>query len=204
MAGAYYYISLPVVMFLVIAVAGSIIYGFLLLGRVPVKLVVVLGLGAIITVFKMVQSLFIKTHSADPGRSLRREEAAALWRNAEAVAAGIGTRPIDEIRVTPGTEMAVYERGSRRERAQDRAQRVLLLGAGLINGFPQSAFRAVLAHEYGHFSHRDTAGGDIALRVNQDMIKFAVAMAENGQAVVQHCLPFPATLSLHQTGCDVD
>jgi hypothetical protein len=41
----------------------------------------------------------------------------------------------------------------------------------------------VLAHEYGHLSHRDTAGGDVALRVNRDMMKFAYAMARAGQAV---------------------
>jgi Zn-dependent protease with chaperone function len=58
-----------------------------------------------------------------------------------------------------------------------------VLGVGLLQGFEQGAFRAVLAHEYGHFSHRDTAGGDIALRVRQDMMKFATAMAERGQAV---------------------
>ena len=32
-AGVYYYISLPVVIFLVLAVAGSIIYGFLIIGQ---------------------------------------------------------------------------------------------------------------------------------------------------------------------------
>jgi hypothetical protein len=41
----------------------------------------------------------------------------------------------------------------------------------------------VLAHEYGHFSHRDTAGGDMALRVRQDMAKLAQAMVQHGQAV---------------------
>jgi Zn-dependent protease with chaperone function len=41
----------------------------------------------------------------------------------------------------------------------------------------------VLAHEYGHFSNRDTAGGDIAIRVNDHMMKFAQAMYESGQAV---------------------
>jgi Zn-dependent protease with chaperone function len=40
----------------------------------------------------------------------------------------------------------------------------------------------VLAHEYGHFRHRDTAGGDVALRVNSDMIRFANAMIRSGQA----------------------
>jgi len=61
--------------------------------------------------------------------------------------------------------------------------RTLIMGLGLIPGFDQNPFRAVLAHEYGHLTHRDTAGGDVALRVNQDMRKFAYAMARAGQAV---------------------
>jgi Zn-dependent protease with chaperone function len=99
------------------------------------------------------------------------------------VAQTVGTRAVDEIRITPATEMAVYERGSFKERMQDRAHRILILGVGTLNGFNQNPFRAVLAHEYGHFSHRDTAGGDVAIRVNNDMMKFAVAMIESGQAV---------------------
>ena len=99
------------------------------------------------------------------------------------VARAVGTRPVDEIRITPATEMAVYERGSFRERAQDRGHRVLVLGIANLNGFELNAFRAVLAHEYGHFRHRDTAGGDVALRVNNDILKFALALAHSGQAV---------------------
>ena len=79
--------------------------------------------------------------------------------------------------------MAVYERGSFRERARDRGRRVLVLGVANLNGFELNAFRAVLAHEYGHFRHRDTAGGDVALRVNIDLMKFAFALAQSGQAV---------------------
>jgi Zn-dependent protease with chaperone function len=68
-------------------------------------------------------------------------------------------------------------------KAQDKAQRILILGAGVLNGFRENSFRAVLAHEYGHFVHRDTAGGEVAMRVNNDMIKFANAMIMSGQAV---------------------
>jgi Zn-dependent protease with chaperone function len=131
----------------------------------------------------MVQSLFLRVESADPGRPLDEAEAPKLWDVAREVADKVGTRPIDEIRVTPGTELAVYERGGARERARDEAHRVLILGVGLLNDFRRSAFRAVLAHEYGHFSHRDTAGGDVAFRVRQDIMKFAIAMAQHGQAV---------------------
>jgi hypothetical protein len=99
------------------------------------------------------------------------------------VANDIGTRAVDEIRMTPGTEMAVYEKGSRAEKRNDKATRILILGVGTLNGLRTTAFRAVLAHEYGHFTHRDTAGGDVALRVNNDIINFAIAMARAGHAV---------------------
>ncbi len=182
-AGSFYYISIPIVIFLVITVTGSILYGFLLLGRFPIKLTIILVVGAIVTIFMMVQSLFVKVQSEDPGRSLALEEAPGLWQLMADVAQDMETRPVNDIRVVPGTELYVYERGSRRERGKDMAKRILVVGIGLLPGFGQNAFRAVLAHEFGHFSHRDTAGGDIALRVNQDMMKFAVAMVYAGQAV---------------------
>src|SRR6185503_4573572 len=68
-------------------------------------------------------------------------------------------------------------------RTNDKAKRILIVGGGVLNDFEQTGFRAVLAHEYGHFSHRDTAGGDVAIRVNADMLKFAHAMILSGQAV---------------------
>jgi hypothetical protein len=182
-AGVYYYISLPVVIFLVVAITGSIVYGFLMLGRIPIKLVLILIVGALVTIYKMIHSLFLKIESEDPGRALQPEEAPGLWQLTREVAEAVGTRPIDEIRVTPGCELAVYEKGSFREKATDRAKRILILGVGVLNDLQLNAFRAVLAHEYGHFSHRDTAGGDVALRVDRDMVKFAYAMALSGQAV---------------------
>jgi Zn-dependent protease with chaperone function/tetratricopeptide (TPR) repeat protein len=182
-AGAYYYISIPVVIFLVLATAGSITYAFIMAGRIPIKLVFILAFGAIVTVYKMIRSLFIKIESEDPGRPLREDESPELWALVREVAQTVGTRAVDEIRITPGTDMAVYERGSFKGRMQDRAHRILILGVGTLNGFDQKAFRAVLAHEYGHFSHRDTAGGDVAIRVDTDMMKFGFAMVEGGQAV---------------------
>ena len=182
-AGVYYYVSLPVVIFLVLAVAGSILYVFFMIGRIPIKLALIVVIGAVVTIYKMIRSLFVKIESEDPGRALKPEEAPGLWALTREVAQAVGTRPIDEIRVTPGCELAVYEKGGFREKLQDRAKRILILGVGALNGMRQNAFRAVLAHEYGHFSHRDTAGGDVALRVDRDMMKFAYAMALAGQAV---------------------
>jgi tetratricopeptide (TPR) repeat protein len=183
-AGVYYYISLPIVIVLVIGIVAVILYAFLMIGRIPIKLMFVLGIGAIFTVIAMVKSLFVRVKSSDPGRALQRSEAEGLWQLAEEVAQSVGTRPIDEIRITPGTDLAVYERGTWRQKLRNEAHRILILGTGVLNGFKQNDFRCVLAHEYGHFSNRDTAGGDIALRVQNDMLKFYLAMREAGQATL--------------------
>ena len=182
-AGTYYYFSIPFVIFLVLAVTAAIVYGFLYIGHIPIRLVLILVLGAVVTVYKMIHSLFVKVNKEEPGRALKQEEAPGLWNLTREVAEKLETRPLDAIRVVPGTDMAVYERGSYSERRKGEAQRTLIMGLGLLPGFDQNPFRAVLAHEYGHLTHRDTAGGDVALRVNQDMMKFAYAMAHAGQAV---------------------
>jgi hypothetical protein len=78
-AGLYYAISMPVVMFLVIAVAASITYGFIMLGRIPIKQILLLGIGALITIYKMIRSLFSKIEKEDPGRPLNVDEAPRLW-----------------------------------------------------------------------------------------------------------------------------
>lgn len=181
--GVYYYISLPIVLVLVIGLVVALFYLFLMIGRIPVQLMVIVGIGAIVTVFGMVRSLFVKVNYSDPGRELTEPEAPGLFRLARNVADTMGTRPIDEIRITPTTDLAVYERGTWREKLQDKAKRILILGVGVLKDFKESDFKAVLAHEYGHFSHRDTAGGDVALRVRNDMTKYAHALYYAGQAV---------------------
>lgn len=181
-AGIYYYVSLPVVIVVVVLVFGGILYACLAAGFLPVKIAVILVVAAVATIYTMIRSLFLKVQSEDPGRPLSREEAEPLWQLTERVARDLGTRPIDEIRLTPGTDLCVYERGTWREKLDNRAKRVLVLGTAVLNDFQTDAFCSVLAHEYGHFSNRDTAGGDIALRVQNDMMKFYVALLQAGQA----------------------
>src|SRR5204863_8831603 len=79
-AGMYYYVSLPFVIVLLIAVAGSVFYAFMALGRIPIRLMAILVVGTIVTIYKMIQSLFIKIKTDDPGRPISPEEAPALWK----------------------------------------------------------------------------------------------------------------------------
>ena len=179
-AGIYYYLSQPMVVALVIALTGALIFAFFMIGRIPIGFLLGLIFVGAGSIFFMCKSLIFRPKVEDPGRVLEKEEAPRLWELVKGVANDINTRPIDEIRVTPGVELAVYERGSYREKMQDKGERILILGAGSLNGFSTNAFRAVLAHEYGHLSNRDTAGGDVAFRVDSDMVRLAEAMVNSG------------------------
>lgn len=184
LGGIYWYVSLPFVALIVVVATAGIIYAFIAAGRVPIKLAAILVIGALVSLYAIVRSLFIRIRDdEDPGRAIGEADAPGLWSVAREVAVAVGTRPIDQIWLTPGTDVAVFERGSTRQRMQDAAPRALLLGAGVIEGFEQGAFRAVLAHEYGHFAHRDTAGGEVALRVRNSIYTFAMALAKSGYAV---------------------
>lgn len=181
-AGVYYYISLPIVLILVVGVVAAALYLCLMAGTIPIKLMLLLGIAALVTIWAMLRSLFLRVQTTEPGRPLSRDDAAGLWKLAEDVAADLNTKPVDEIRLTPGTDLCVYELGTWREKMRHQAKRVLVVGTAVLPNFLQEHFRSVLAHEYGHFAHRDTAGGDVAFRVERDMMQFYFAMRDAGQA----------------------
>jgi Zn-dependent protease with chaperone function len=184
-AAFYYYLSIPVVVVLVLAGAGGVVYGFLVLGYIPIKLLALVGIGAVVSVWAMIKSLFaIRGKEVDPGRRLPEAEAPALWALLREVAAKVGTRPVDAIFLTMGTDVGVSERGPLRTRLADRGERHLVLGIGVLSGFTLPALRAVLAHEYGHFSHRDTAGGDVAASVMTALLRSVIALAQRGGLLI--------------------
>jgi Peptidase family M48 len=98
------------------------------------------------------------------------------------VAGKVGTRPVDNIYLTPGTDLAVMERGGLLRQLASNTERCFILGVGVIDGMTVGPFKAILAHEYGHFSNRDTAGGGFALSVRRSLITMAMNLAESGAA----------------------
>lgn len=179
---AYFYVSIPFLILVVVALVVGIIYLFLALGHVPLRLVLFVGLAGLYTLFAIVRSLFTRVREGEPGRKLPPEEAPALWALTAQVANRVGTRPLDAVYLTPGTDVAVTERGSSWRRLRGRESRSLILGLGVLPGMTQDQLRAILAHEYGHFSHRDTAGGDLARRALLSINRMAYALAASGQA----------------------
>jgi Zn-dependent protease with chaperone function len=179
---AYYYVSMPLLVVLVLAMTGGLIYSFFVLGHVPIKLALLIVVLALVTVWSIVRSLFVRVADEDPGIKLDLDGVPRLRHLLERVATRIGTRPVDNVYMTAGTDIAVFERGGMLRQLRGKSERCLILGAGVLHGFRLGPFRAVLGHEYGHFSNRDTAGGGFALAVRRSLVTMAVCIAQSGAA----------------------
>ena len=180
---AYFYFSIPIVITVVVLCSGGIIMAFVALGHIPIKLTILVAVGALISIWSMLKSLIVKRGPEKlPGRELNEAEAPELWRVLREVAARVNTRAVDAVFVLPGTDIAVIETGGMAKRLRDEGRRSLLLGVGVVSGMTVEQFSAILAHEYGHFSNRDTARGDVALVVQASLFNSAVGMARGGGA----------------------
>jgi Zn-dependent protease with chaperone function len=96
------------------------------------------------------------------GIAVDEAAAPALWSMARDLADASGTRPPDQIRLVPEVNAAVWEEtGALGLRA---GQRRLYVGVPLLYALPSAQVRAVLAHEFGHYSHQHTRLGPTAYR----------------------------------------
>lgn len=183
-AAVYYYFSLPILVATSVALPMALGYAVLsvpYLNLILLGLTLFLGAAGIVTAISGLRTAFLRVPDVEEGRIVTSEEAPSLWKSAHEVAEKVGTRCVDEIRLVVGCDVYVYEQGSYLKRLRDRARRVMILGLGALEGMKLDALKAVLAHEYAHFHHRDTAGGDIALRAFQSMNRFVLAVVRRGK-----------------------
>lgn len=182
---AYYYVSVPLVLAGVLALGGAAIYGLLSIGRVPLKLLLVVAVVVLVSVWAVLKAIWaslFRPRAEDPGERIPRGAHPRLDATLEEVARRIGTRPVDTVFLTPGTDVAVFEKGSVAKQLAHRSERCLILGAGVLDGMTQGELKAILAHEYGHFVNRDTAGGGLALAVRRSVQEMAITLAQGGAA----------------------
>jgi len=97
-----------------------------------------------------------------PGVPLTRADAPALWRLVDELAAAAATRPPDEIILIPQVNAAVSERTVLMGLISRR--RYLYIGLPLLMTLTVAQVRAVLGHEFGHYSGRHTRLSAISYR----------------------------------------
>ncbi|MCS7469716.1 DUF1559 domain-containing protein [Stieleria sp. ICT_E10.1] len=183
-AGVYYYISLPVILVCAVALPLTIGYAALstpYLNLILLAVILIGGVGGVITAVSGIRTAMIRVPESQDGMQLRQGESPEFWNLVRDVAETMGTRSVDEIWISPGTDLAVTERGRWWDKLRDKGRRVLIFGVALLDDFKVDSLRAILAHEYTHFRNRDTAGGDVALKVQFAMHQFADAISERGK-----------------------
>jgi len=164
-AGAWYYISVVLVAVLLTTVAALLISLRVHGTDVSWILLVAAGFAGLVSILTALLTLLYPGPRDAVVRPLTPAEAPRVWDVLREVAGVMGTRPVDEVRLQFDADIAVNEVGRLHDRLTGRARRVLYLGVGLLDGLDLNAFKAMLAHEYGHFAHGDVAIGVIASRV---------------------------------------
>ncbi|WP_394847080.1 M48 family metallopeptidase [Pendulispora brunnea] len=181
----YFYASLPIVLVGVFVAAGAILFAIVAFGYIPIKLVLIIGLIALVSfaaVMKALWALVAPGKQKDPGEPLDLAAEPKLRALLREVADKVGTRMVDRVYLTTGTQLAVTERGGGWLQVRGKTERCLLVGAAVLEGMPIRAFKAILAHEYGHFKNEDTAGGGFALAMQRSLITMALSLARGGAA----------------------
>ncbi len=179
---AFYYLSVPLVLLSLVALGAGIILMFLYIGHMPIKFAVIVVVVVCGSVFAVIKSFFAKASDSAPGLALDLSEAPGLRQTLDEVAAKVGTRPVDHVYLEVGADIAVFERGGLLAKLRGKGERCLVLGIAVLEGMDMQAFKAILAHEYGHFSNDDTAGGNFALAVRRSIMNSAHGLAMVGAA----------------------
>jgi Zn-dependent protease with chaperone function len=169
----YYFVSLPLVVLMILGFGALFTYFSTAGGYIRPKGLVAVAIVVGSSLYAMFRSLVLRPKDRDPGERLVLSRHPELRAVLDEVASKIGTRPVDSVYVTPNVEVAVLERGGLLRRWTGASERCLVLGTGVLEGMKIREFKAILAHEYGHFRNEDTAGGGLALAVRHSLGTFA-------------------------------
>jgi len=138
--------------------------GVLHASRIPIMLVVALAAVVLASLWGILKGLFSSAKSGNYGVEVDAREEPGLWSLSRETASAVGTRPADAILVSPLPGISVHEEGGLLQLLFGRTRRVLTVGAPSILGLTVQQFQAILGHEYGHFSNRDTAWSSLTYR----------------------------------------
>lgn len=189
-----FYMLVLVSLALIVAAAGGLVWGVVTSGgyyashlrylgiRTLVLLLPVLAavlIGLVMVGVALVKGMFVRVGNEEVGIRLNRIDHDEVFRLTDRVALDIGAPVIERIYLTPGTEMAVREEAAI-WMPPGLGRRTLMMGMALLDRITPEQLQSVLAHEYGHFSSRDTFFSRFVGRVHTGFVSLIVAMRLEG------------------------
>jgi Zn-dependent protease with chaperone function len=175
-----FYVAIPFVVVGLLGTTALLVYLIFMGGHIPIKLVViivVLGLGGAWAVLK---SLFTRPASGSFGLPKSAKECPRLHQIIGDVARRVDTDPVDEVYLAPGSEIGVHQEGRGPFGIFGVKRRVLTLGLSTMRFLTVGELEAILAHEYAHFSHRDTFYGRFIYQVHMSIGQALWGMGQVG------------------------
>ena len=151
-----FYLSVPFVAAGLVAATGAALLLVLQLPRIPVKLLALIAVVGLGMAWAVIRSIFASHGRSHFGLPKTAAEAPRLFAALGDVAARTMSRPIENVFLTPGSDIGVYQDGRGPFGMFGVKRRVLSLGLATIESLTIDEFKSILAHEYAHFSHRDT------------------------------------------------
>ena len=119
-----------------------------------------------------------------PGDLITEDEQSRLFKEIRAIASAVGQDMPHEVYLTPEFNAWVSQRGGR---GIWGGRKMMGLGLPLLSALTVSQFRAVLAHEFGHFHAGDTKLGPVIYRT-RDAISRTVEGLSGSRSLLQ--IPF--------------
>jgi Zn-dependent protease with chaperone function len=175
-----FYAAIPFVIVGLIAATGLLLYFTLMLNRIPIKLLLIIlfvGLGGAWAVLK---SAFARPASGGFGLQKTEADCPRLFEALGDVARRVDTQPIDDIYLSPTSGIGVHQEGSGPFGLFGLKRRVLTLGFSTMHFLTVNELKAVLAHEYAHFSHSDTFYSRFIYQVHMSIEGALRGMGEYG------------------------
>jgi Zn-dependent protease with chaperone function len=162
-----------------VAVTVLLLWLLFLGNRIPVKLVLVIVLVGGGMAWSVVRSLFARPGTGSFGVEKSAADCPRLYGAIAEVARRVATDPVDQVYLAPGSAIGVHQEGRGPFGVFGVKRRVLTLGLSTMHFLTVSELQAILAHEYAHFSHRDTF-------YNRFVYQVTLSIQEAVQGLVRH------------------
>ncbi len=153
----YLYILLLFSVLLVWDFASLLIMLVSILPRIPIALLIAIPVVVISSIWAIIKGFIGSKKTKDLSIPITSKEQPDIWSICDGVAREVGTRPLDKIMLSPNSGIGVHLEGGLFRLFIGRTKRVLTIGLPSISNITYSEMKAILAHEFGHFSNKDTA-----------------------------------------------
>ena len=180
-----FYASVPVVVLGLLAVT-LVLFGMLLVMRILHLGVLYRGLWA---TWNVLGCALIGPQREVMGIEATAGEHPRLLEASRAVAERLQTRPVDSLYLTASSSISVYQEGSGPFGLLGKRRRVLEIGISTLPLLTRGEFESILAHEYGHFSHRDPFFGRFIFQVSASLAASLAVMGAAG-GILNYVNPF--------------